>query len=310
MRDAQLADYAVHERASLVPRADGRRTVIGLTHLDSFFAGRPAASITTAVLHDFVRTRQSSGAANSTVNRNLALLGRMLTLAKRDGRLRDVPHFPMLRESDPRRGFLPAEDFARLREAMQENLRLTIIYLYFTGCRVGAAAKIVWSQVVFEDDRVIIRLLGSQTKNRKPLLLPLPEDLANMLRFQTVREGAVFNTTNLTKAFKKACVAAGLGNWRDPENHDAGYDGLLLHDLRRSGVRNLRRAGVTEDVAMKISGHRTRATFARYNIVDDTDLVDAMQRVQKFVVSAEQSPTDRPMSVTSSLQGASEIPRK
>ena len=91
--------------------------------------------------------------------------------------------------------------------------------------------------------------------------------------------------TNLTKAFKKACVAVGLGSWRDPKNHDAGYDGLLLHDLRRSGVRNLRKAGVPEDVAMKVSGHRTRSVFTRYDIVDTDDLHDAMQRVSAYVRS-------------------------
>jgi len=93
----------------------------------------------------------------------------------------------------------------------------------------------------------------------------------------------VFNATNLVHAFRKACVAAGLGQWRDPKDRDAGYDGLTLHDLRRSGVRNLRRAGVAEDVSIKISAHRRRAVFARYNITDSTDLHDAMRRVQDFV---------------------------
>jgi integrase len=67
------------------------------------------------------------------------------------------------------------------------------------------------------------------------------------------------------------------------KDRDAGYDGLTLHDLRRSGVRNLRRAGVAEDVSMKISGHRTRAVFARYNITNSKDLHDARRRVQDFV---------------------------
>jgi integrase len=93
----------------------------------------------------------------------------------------------------------------------------------------------------------------------------------------------VFDATNLVHAFREACAAAGLGKWRHPKDRDAGYDGLTLHDLRRSGVRNLRRAGVAEDVSMKISGHRTRAVFARYNITDSTDLHDACAECRNFV---------------------------
>jgi integrase len=142
--------------------------------------------------------------------------------------------------------------------------------------------KIQWSQIVFNGKKVEVRLEASQVKNRTPMTLPLPDSLAKILRKQCRSEGPVFDDTNLRKAFHSAAVKVGLGTWRDPENHDAGYDGLIPHDLRRSGVRNLVRAGVSK-IAMRISGHKTRHVFQRYDITSTADLHDAMAKVEKLV---------------------------
>jgi len=75
------------------------------------------------------------------------------------------------------------------------------------------------------------------------------------------------------KAFDAACAAAGL-------------QGIVPHDLRRSAVRNFIRAGVKETVAMRLSGHRTRSVFDRYNIVSEDDLIDASTKLQQFLVEA------------------------
>jgi integrase len=68
------------------------------------------------------------------------------------------------------------------------------------------------------------------------------------------------------KAWRKACRASGL-------------PGLLVHDLRRSAVRNLERAGVSRSTAMKITGHKTESVYRRYAIVSDADLQEAARRI-------------------------------
>jgi integrase len=92
------------------------------------------------------------------------------------------------------------------------------------------------------------------------------------------------HSTNLRKEWHKACVAAGLGRFIEVEGKpDPKYTGLIIHDLRRSAIKNLMKAGVNEKVAMKISGHKTRDVFDRYHIVDTEDVVEAMRRVQQSV---------------------------
>ena len=88
-------------------------------------------------------------------------------------------------------------------------------------------------------------------------------------------EGRMFDARNLRKSFQAACVKVGLGVKTGPE--DWQYKGLLIHDFRRSGVRNLIRSGVPRRIAMKISGHLTESTFEGYN------LHEAMAKVEKHI---------------------------
>ena len=88
----------------------------------------------------------------------------------------------------------------------------------------------------------------------------------------------------------KMCCDVGLGRMacrvcdRVTENNcecDLHYVGRLVHDLRRTGCRNLRRLGVDEKTVMKIGGGKTRSVFDRYNIVDEKDLADAAAKLDR-----------------------------
>lgn len=308
LRDTLLSDYAANGRKWLRIGKDGKPYLCGVSTLNGFFKNFRAVDITADSLRTFIRDRRESGAANGTINRSLALLRRMFRLAVADGKLREVPHFPMLKEAPPRKGFLEHADYLKLRQELPEHLRPVLAMGYHTGMRLGEILKLRWPSVDLVNAE--IHLDPGTTKNDDPRTIPLPGELLEMLRIEHARNPKsefVFvrageRIASFRKAWASACVRTGLGVFmcracHAPVDSDSTcaeckkpkrrtrpqYRGLIFHDLRRTGVRNLVRAGVPERVAMAISGHKTRAVFDRYNIVSARDLKDAASKLEIYL---------------------------
>jgi integrase len=96
-------------------------------------------------------------------------------------------------DSKPRKGFLDLPEFNTLRDAMPEKLRPTLTFLYFSGCRSGAAKKITWAMI--DKDCSEITLPREIIKNDEPLTIPLAgplEEIAN----HSSRVAQIFPETN------------------------------------------------------------------------------------------------------------------
>jgi integrase len=249
-------------------------------HLEKVFASMPANTLCTQQVTSYVTQRlaESPRPAPATINRELAILKRMYKLGVKNGALKlsDVPYFPMLRERNVRKGFLKDEQYLDLaRETGKIGLWLRVLFECGVsyGWRVSELRGLRVSQVDMTERT--ISLDPGSTKNedgRTVLMTRKVYGLIGPLLAGKAPDDKVF-TRGRGKTFRP--VKSFRKNWARA-TAAAGCSGLLFHDLRRTGVRNLVRAGVTEKVAMTITGHKTRQVFERYNICSPEDLTRAV----------------------------------
>ena len=196
----------------------------------------------------------------------------------------------MLRENNGRTGFFESEQLGSVLAHLPDEIRPVIEFAAITGWRIASEVlPLEWRQVDFDGEE--IRLDAGTTKNGEGRVFPFTAELRALLKarhaehlrlkkaghivpqvfFREVAEERggekkPHPIVSFTKAWKSAC-------------RDAGCPGRIPHDLRRTAIRNLVRSGISERVAMRLSGHKTPSVFARYNIVSDGDLREAARKL-------------------------------
>jgi integrase len=211
----------------------------------------------------------------------------MFTLAVRARKLVTRPHIPMLTEDNARRGFFEWEQFSAVRARLKPVLQAIATTAYYTGWRTRSEIlTLQWANV--DRQAGVLRLDVGSTKNGRGRTFrygPIVELKAAIDAQWTAHEALkkqgticpwVFQrrTGKPVRSFRKAWRAACKA---------AGCPGRIPHDLRRTCVRNLTRAGVTDTIAMTLTGHKTRSIFQRYDIVSEADLDTAAAKLQTLV---------------------------
>src|ERR1039458_8211251 len=234
-------------------------------HLRPWFGDRLAESLTKQDIQDFVNTKSQGKKhlSNASINRCLALLKRAFNLA-------EIPHptITMLKETAPRKGFVEQEAFDAILQRLPTHQRAPILFAYESGARIMEVLNLKWRQVDMRE--CVVRLDPGSTKNDEARVIPCTEKM--MMYF-----GKLPRVSEYCFTFKGKHLRSVRTGWMMTVGKK-----YLVHDLRRSGVRNLIRAGVPERVAMQISGHKTRSVFDRYNIVSENDLTNAMRSLEKY----------------------------
>jgi integrase len=312
LRESFYADYETNARKSLRRDKEGKPYLDKVGRLDSFFSGYRASDIDADLIRKFTKDQQGRGLSNGSINRSISALRRMFNLALEDGTLREIPHFPMLKEATPRQGFFEREQYDTLSGALPDYLRLPLALGFYTGMRLGEVLSLEWSQVDFIADSINLR--AGETKNDDGRAIPIVPALRVLLKeqfakrrpecgyvcFRVDRKGRSVKIESFRKSWYSACTKAGLGEMvpavdssgkplyaplrgpRSKAKQMMTYKGMIFHDLRRTAVRNLVAAGVPEKVAQTITGHRTRSTFDRYHIVSNRDVLDAGKKLADF----------------------------
>ena len=289
--DQTRATYEDLEGALLADlRAKMRRSVdnvekFRLPRLRAFFGGMRARDINYTVLNAYV-ARRLQAARPATVLYEVKLLKRAFAIALRAELVHRVPAFPTVGVGDnARKGFASPEEIERVISCLPEHAKAPVRCLYLTGWRTSEVLGLTWARVDFEVGTLTLH--ASDTKSGKPRIFPfgaLPA-LAELLREQRAVTSALERERGRIIPWVFHQDGEPLGSFRNAWRtavRAAGLPGLRPHDMRRSAARNLVRAGVSEGVVMKLCGWNTRAMFDRYNVADDRDLKEGVERLSEF----------------------------
>lgn len=282
--DALMDDYRMHARASTA--------IVDLrikAHLRPALGHIQASRLTARDISQYVALRRKAEASDATINRELSALRRGLTLLHQAGKLAEPVHVPKLAEHNVRQGFVDQPEYRQLVEAAPAHIKALIVVAWHTGLRSGELLSIKRAQVDLLSN--LIRLPGQSTKNRKPRTVPIYGEMRPWIEMQMSGPGAwLFEYQGRRLTSFRTAWAATIKAAKLPE--------LLFHDLRRSAVRNLERAGVPRSVARAITGHRTEAVYTRYDIVSARDLEDAAKRVEAWFKQANKGESDEQARLT------------
>jgi|KBSMisStandDraft_5_1062788.scaffolds.fasta_scaffold51472_4 integrase len=272
LADDMLRDYRTNARKSI-----GDLEARWKLHLKPFFGNMRAVEVTSSLVAKYVDLRQEEGAQNGTCNRELAALKRMFTLALRSSKVKAVPYIAMLAENNVRTGFLETSQHVKLA-AECGKIGLWLRAIFEVGYTFGWRHEEVVSMRVRQVDFLAntIRLDPGTTKNNDGREVTMTQPVRELLIQSMIGkkpDDCLFSRANGNS------VSDFRGSWAKACK-GAGVSGLLFHDLRRTAVRNMVLAGIPERVAMKISGHKTRSIFDRYHIVSQSDIAEAMQKLE------------------------------
>lgn len=277
-------DYITNNRASY------GHVRSSIKRLKERFGHLPSNSIRTELLERYRDEMRSIGRAKATINLEFAVLRRAYKLAteRTPPLVTQAPKIPFytIGKSNRRKGFFEYEMAVALEPHLKPYQRPVLWFGYFSGWRQGEIISLKWDEN-YNDTAKVIRIYDTKNTDGRVLPLTMVPKLTEVIQEQLEtrrliqrlrgvdcpyifhRDGCLIQRSTFNVDWRAACKKAGV------ERH--------FHDLRRTAVRNLMRAGVHRAIAKQITGHKSDAVFERYDIVDEQDIAGGLLKMVSYV---------------------------
>jgi len=257
--EAMAEEYLRYYQANRRPRSVVRHEM-AYRALQPFFTGHRLADINPFLIEKYKRLRKEAGRSDVTINRELAFLKNLFTMAVKWGKASENPvsHVRFFREDNGRTRFLTEEEEARLMSACSLSLRPLVITGLHTGFRKSELLALRWEHVDFRHHLITVE--AAYAKNGETRSIPMTATLTETLRAlkgEAKPSAPVFLAhtgtpyQHIAKVFGAACRRAGLTD-------------VTFHDLRHTFASRLVMAGVDLPTVQALLGHKTIAMTMRY----------------------------------------------
>jgi len=256
--------------------------------LDPALGQVPANKLSRGHVEAYKDKRLAEGSARSTINLELSTIRRALKLGLdrdlHENRL-TVRLYP-IGNSNKRVGFFEEAEYDAMLKVCNPDMRDVLMFGHGSGWRLGEILPLTW-QDNFDHGANVIRIFTSKSGKGRSLPLDALGDVSEMLQMRLFtrkdsedassyifsHKGGLYNAKSFNRHWQEACRETGVSRH--------------FHDMRRTVVRNLTRAGVHRAIAKGITGHQTDSIFDRYDICTESDITAALKKVTNYRESAK-----------------------
>ncbi|MBI4639780.1 MAG: site-specific integrase [Candidatus Tectomicrobia bacterium] len=257
--EVMAEEYLTYYRANRRPQS-AQRHEVSYRALTRFFGGKRLSDITPFLIERYKRTRKEEGVSEVSINRELAFLKNLFTMAITWGKTETNPvkQVKLFREDNGRTRVLTEEEEVRLLAHCGPYLKPVVITALQTGFRKSELLSLTWENIDFQHR--LITVDAAYAKNGEARTIPMNSFLTETLRVIKIgydskdpvfrnREGRSYRS--FRTAFDTAVRRAGIPDF-------------TFHDLRHTFASRLVMKGVDLTTVKELMGHKDITMTLRY----------------------------------------------